>query len=139
MTNTSCEQEPVYTVEDLQVSLQTPSNTEMIAGDETTSSLANEQHVLFEMIRNNTVCSITTEPLASSVPGHEVPDTKGQACHEVEELTQPSTTNTSCEQEVIHKTEDLQMLLQTQPASKPEIVESKHQDVCTNTQGLIIE
>jgi hypothetical protein len=138
MTNTSCERELVHTVEDSQVSSQTPSNTETIAGDETTCSPANKQHVLFEMIRNDTACSITTEPLAS-VPGHEVPDTEEQACREVEELTQPSTTNTSCKREVICKTEDSQMLLQTQPASKPRIVESEHRDVRTNTQGLVIE
>jgi hypothetical protein len=90
---------------------------------------------------NNIVCSVAIEPHVSSGPGLDVCGAE-DVFHEdvrVEESTQPSTTNPSCKQEVVCKTEDSQMLLQTQPTSKPRIVESERRDVRTNTQGLVIE
>jgi hypothetical protein len=93
-----------------------------------------------KMYGKDTVHSIAVEPHVLCVPGHGIPDVQDHVHHEdPEELTQSSTMNPSHEQDVVHKTEDLQVLSQTLPASNPRIVESEHQDVRTQPQGLVIE
>jgi hypothetical protein len=94
-----------------------------------------------EMIRNDTVCSVAIEPHVSLGPGPEVPDAQ-DVCYDdvqVEESIQSSTTNTSCECEVIHRTDDSQVCLAMPPANKPKSVESKHKDVRLDSKSLVIE
>jgi hypothetical protein len=126
------------------------SRTGPIVPDETKPSVPSERvgtdyptyyHNHSEMTRNDTVCSIAIEPHVSSGPGLEVPGAE-DVFHEdvrVEESTQSSTTNTSCEREVVHRTDDLQVCVATPPVNKPKSVESECQDVRLDSKSLVTE
>jgi hypothetical protein len=64
---------------------------------------------------------------------------KFRYCRVHSELFQSSTTNTSCEQEVVHRTDDSQVCLAMPPVNRPTSIESKCQDICLDSENLITE